>query len=101
MRRAEELINRYLDEKLTRGIKNALGKSGGKKGCPHCKLLVPKYPGRYPNNCPECGKELEDLQNAPRYSEGGDWIDWDKWNAQMRRVPQDRIPLGGPSYYEL
>lgn len=112
--KAERLIDSYLAEKLTRGIRNALEKAGGVKVCSSCRLMVPRYPGRYPQKCPECGDELEDLQNAPTYSEsleegwrqkvvdfyiarakeqGLDYRDdTHAYNAQMRRIPKDRIP---------
>lgn len=107
---AEQLIERYLEEKLTRGIKNAIERNGGSKACVGCSLVIPKYPGRYPQKCPECGDEVEDLQNSPRYSEAVDSYTSRKLqqhkdnkarNAKMRRVPQDRIPLGPLPHYEL
>jgi hypothetical protein len=47
------------DEGITRGMKNAYAKQENKKTCPACGTAVPKYPGRYPNKCPECGAEYE------------------------------------------
>lgn len=129
--KADELIDRYLTERLTRGIRNALERNGGVKVCVGCSLMVPKYPGRYPQRCPECSKELEDFQNAPRYFESFDeshrqdvvdfylqqakeqGLDFDivrnvrqkqdrqAMSAPMRRIPQDRYPPGPTPYYEL
>jgi hypothetical protein len=47
-----------LDEALTNGMKNVFSKMKVKSVCPQCELHVPKYPGRYPKNCPSCGKQL-------------------------------------------
>lgn len=86
---AKNLILEY-----TIGIRNALHRHSPKLVCPSCDFAVPKYPGRYPGKCPECGEMLEkyekrkvkeDLQNAPAYSENS------PWDAQMRRIPQDYI----------
>ena len=124
MMTADELIDKYLAEKMTPGARKAYSKlENGGKVCADCRIIVPKYPGRYPQECPACGNELEDLQNSPRYSEAYD--DHDGYSdslaypidnsdrllqqakdrrarqAQMRRVSQDRIPLGGPQDYDL
>lgn len=59
-RRAEKLIEQYLEEQLTRGMRNAYNKMEGNAFiCRSCKATVPKYPGRYPSTCPSCGDELE------------------------------------------
>jgi predicted Zn-ribbon and HTH transcriptional regulator len=50
---AEEVI-----EGLTAGMVNALNRSGAKLTCKECGLPIPKYTGRYPGKCPECGGEL-------------------------------------------
>lgn len=89
MMTAEQLIDLYLNEGPTRGMKNAYAKRmEARYKCVECGSMIPKYEGRYPGKCPECnGTELEDLQNTPRYSEN----DRRKMNRQMRMVPQDRI----------
>lgn len=46
-------------EGLTAGMVNAMNKSGAKLKCKECGLPIPKYTGRYPSKCPECGGELE------------------------------------------
>jgi predicted Zn-ribbon and HTH transcriptional regulator len=81
--------------KITRGMKRAYEKVG-KLVCRKCGMTVPRYPGRYPSRCPDCGGQLEDLQNSPRYSESRrgrkrENADRHAWDAQMRRVPKDRI----------
>ena len=112
---AEELIDVYLSEGMTTGLRNAYSRLEGRFKCDDCGLVMPKYKGRYPGVCPECGgMEFEDLQNSPRYSEANEVPDYHNlerkrqqekdrraMDAQMRRVPQDRVPLGGPDHYEL
>lgn len=93
---AEQLIDAFLQEKMTPGLKKAFGKMEGKKRCESCGMTIPKYEGRYPKKCPECGgMEFEDLQNQPRYSESvgtpGE-VDRRKRRAVIRRIPKDRIP---------
>lgn len=84
--------------KVTKGMKKAyerLFSSSGVKKCGGCGTVVPRYPGRYPRTCPHCSGALEDLQNTPMYSERKkkeQSADSRKINAQMRRIPQDRIP---------
>lgn len=59
-----------VEEAVTKGMRKAFGKLENLvKICAKCEMVIPKYPGRYPQRCPECKMELEDLQNAPRYSE--------------------------------
>lgn len=48
---------KVIDEALTNGMKNAL-RVGAKFVCSECGLSVPKYAGRYPGKCPECGGDL-------------------------------------------
>ena len=112
MMTAEQLIDLYLSEAPTKGMRNAYAKRmEARYKCAECGAVIPKYEGRYPGKCPDCNGELEDLQNCPRYSEAYTDSDFARirrserdrraMNAQMRRIPQDRIPLGGPQYYEL
>lgn len=81
--------------KITRGMKRAYERMNGVKKCPGCGMVVPRYPGRYPSKCPHCGGKLEDFQNSPRYSENKKRRrtspEQHKIDAQMRRVPKDRI----------
>lgn len=49
----------HLIEKLTRGMRNAYSRQENVKRCPECGLSVPRYPGKYPKACPDCGAELE------------------------------------------
>ncbi len=82
---AEKLIGQLLFEKLTKGMRNAYSRMEGHvKVCVDCRLVVPKYPGRYPQSCPECGDQLEDMQNAPVYSEQSD--KHKAYGSQMRVV---------------
>lgn len=101
--KAEELIDQYLEAKMTPGARRAYGKlENGGKVCAACHIIVPRYPGRYPSTCPGCDGELEDLQNSPRYSESEYKVltqreiqqmkDRRAMDAQMRRIPQDRVP---------
>ena len=46
-------------EAITRGMKNAYSKRENKMTCLACGMPVPRYPGRYPNKCTECGAEFE------------------------------------------
>lgn len=63
MSKASDIIDQHIAEALTKGMRNAMEKAGGKLSCPDCNLTVPKYPGRYPRTCPECGYELESCQH--------------------------------------
>ena len=57
-----QLYTRFgYDEGLTKGMRNAYSRNENKMVCQECGLPVPKYPGRYPRLCPECGAELECL----------------------------------------
>lgn len=42
---------------LTKGVKNALARQEHHSMC-SCGFALPKYPGRYPKNCPSCGCSL-------------------------------------------
>lgn len=92
---ARELINEATKRYgITRGMRRAYERYAIKR-CKTCELTVPKYPGRYVSKCPACGGEIEDLQNSPVYSEGRrrrkENADRNALDAQMRRVPKDRI----------
>lgn len=52
----------------TPGLTNALSKFKYKGDC-KCGFRVPKYPGRYPKNCPECGDTLY-LKDESKMDEG-------------------------------
>ena len=91
-------VEEIIDEKITHGMKRAMGRYENNRAiCIDCNLVIPKYPGRYPSKCVECGGQLEDLQNSPSYSERHDKVkrygkdDYHASNAQMRRIPQDRV----------
>lgn len=43
-----------LTEALTPGAARALSKLGTREPCSACGFSLPKYPGRYPSNCPQC-----------------------------------------------
>lgn len=61
--KAEALIDAYLGEAgPTRGMKNAYRRMENVRECASCGLTVPRYPGRYPSKCPECGAELMELK---------------------------------------
>lgn len=53
-----------IDEALTPGMKNAMV-SNAKYHCGDCGLNIPKYQGRYPKFCPECGGELTPPKERP------------------------------------
>lgn len=56
----QEAVDNLLDEQLTDGIRNVLMRIVTPKYvCPWCGFPVPKYPGRYPVRCPECGSFLD------------------------------------------
>lgn len=57
---AERLIDQLLE--MTPGLRNAVSREGVKV-CPACNRKIPRYPGRYPKNCPYCDDEheLEDI----------------------------------------
>jgi hypothetical protein len=43
---------------VTQGVINAMLKRPVRVVCAACGFPVPKYPGRYPKNCPSCGEVL-------------------------------------------
>lgn len=43
---------------LPEGLRKALSKNGVRALCCECTFPVPKYAGRYPQNCPLCGNTL-------------------------------------------
>lgn len=45
-----------LVEVLTSGLRKALAKGDLHYECPGCGFPMPKYPGRYPSKCPQCGE---------------------------------------------
>ncbi len=46
----------YAGESLTPGMINAWNKQHGKLVCPSCNFVLPKYVGRYPETCGNCGE---------------------------------------------
>lgn len=58
---AESLIDRYL-EQHTPGMSNAIRKNINATDpameCPECGFPIPRYPGRYPKKCGDCGALL-------------------------------------------
>jgi hypothetical protein len=53
-----------IDEALTKGMKRAMT-TGAKYHCDDCGLPIPKYRGRYPTKCPECGGKLTPPKERP------------------------------------
>jgi hypothetical protein len=49
-------------EAMTRGMRNAISKKAYAI-CKACEYPIPKYKGRYPGKCPECGEELDLSKN--------------------------------------
>jgi len=47
-----------IEANVTKGMANTYKKSGHSLVCKSCGLHVPKYPGRYPVSCPNCGGKL-------------------------------------------
>lgn len=43
---------------ITAGMARAMAIHGAARQCPHCKLGIPKYPGRYPGKCPRCKESM-------------------------------------------
>ncbi len=49
-------VSDVLDEvKITKGMANA---GSQHLACKSCGLKIPRYPGRYPKKCPDCGGEI-------------------------------------------
>lgn len=46
------------NEAFTPGMVNALSRHGVHRTC-DCGFILPVYPGKYPRNCPSCGKPIE------------------------------------------
>lgn len=53
-----------LHEAVTPGLSRALSKLSTKDVCA-CGFPMPKYPGRYPLNCPSCGKPRGQGEELP------------------------------------
>jgi len=58
---------------MTRGVKNALARKDHHSMCgtDGCGFALPKYPGRYPKDCPSCGEpraKAEAPASAPEES---------------------------------
>lgn len=66
MSKAEKFAKKWkgVDEALTKGMKNVMSKNAKYK-CGDCGLSIPKYQGRYPKFCPECGGELTPPKERP------------------------------------
>ena len=63
--KAKELLGVIGEAKVTTGMKNAMSKldqSGYK--CRKCNTSIPRYTGRYPGKCPDCGTPLYILSKA-------------------------------------
>lgn len=57
MKLAERVISIVNEVTITNGMKASMEKDATLK-CSLCKLPIPKYTGRYPEVCPDCGGEL-------------------------------------------
>jgi hypothetical protein len=57
---ADGIVEAMVTRKLTRGMANYYNKASqrAKYKCADCKNPIPKYSGRYPSKCPECGGVL-------------------------------------------
>lgn len=55
---------------LTPGIKNAMARGDVHSLC-KCGFPLPKYPGRYPKNCPHCGETRAVKEAADREDDDG------------------------------
>lgn len=109
MKLAEKLINEF-----TQGITNAMWRYSPQYVCSGCNVAVPKYPGRYPKFCPDCGEPLEKYDEskhgriARRESKkkkeqmaadrskiaaigNSKRKEASSYQPQMRRIPKDRI----------
>lgn len=58
---ADEVLEKANEAKITKGMANTMK---GNKECTGCGMKIPKYPGRYPKKCPECGMELAHSNNG-------------------------------------
>ena len=58
-------VDNILGEQLTMGIRNALSRGKVRVTCAECGMPIPVYPGRYPDNCPECGKPFTPAEEVP------------------------------------
>ena len=54
---------------VTKGMANAFSKGNVKFKCSECGQVIPKYAGRYPKYCPNCGEELPTLNQATQETE--------------------------------
>ena len=59
MSRATEVGNIIDEATITKGMRNAMsGLAQTSLSCRKCSTTIPKYRGRYPKHCPECGTLL-------------------------------------------
>jgi hypothetical protein len=64
---ADEAAFDSVDEQgngMTPGMQSAFDKIKYKSQCPVCGMLIPKYRGRYPKHCIECGYDLEQVLSS-------------------------------------
>ena len=54
---ADDIVEAVVTRKFTRGMANR-----AKFKCRDCAAPIPKYAGRYPSKCPECGGQLENVE---------------------------------------
>jgi len=55
-----DIVDDIIAEQLSPGMRNVICRTiSPKYTCPWCGFPIPKYPGRYPKKCPECGSLLD------------------------------------------
>lgn len=57
---ADGIVEAMVTRKLTRGMANYYARASqtAKYRCKDCEVSIPRYTGRYPKSCPECGGAL-------------------------------------------
>jgi hypothetical protein len=59
--RFDKLYNKLFEQNFSPAITKMLGKPMClKKICDKCGFMMPKYKGRYPKACPNCGDKVDD-----------------------------------------
>jgi len=90
MKKFEEKYDQILSEmKATKGLLNSIGRYKEiKKVCDKCGMMIPKYSGRYPSNCPACNDPVD--YNDKEVTTGDGEFDADKEEVKENRKEKIR-----------
>jgi hypothetical protein len=57
----DELYFEKISKSMIKGYTKNLKETDKAMTCPECGFIVPKYKGRYPSKCPDCGKNFKEM----------------------------------------